>query len=98
MTHKEEIKMSDPDPGLMQSEPERYYEWMLWKLRQDEERKTHISTDVIDRTSKLGEGISTTDKVLTREINKIKKQVNNIDKNLEEILNAIVQLQKQKDR
>ena len=90
--------MSDPDPGLMQSEPERYYEWMLWKLRQDEERKTHISTDVIDRTSKLGEGISTTDKVLTREINKIKKQVNNIDKNLEEILNAIVQLQKQKDR
>ena len=90
--------MSDPDPGLMQSEPERYYEWMLWKLRQDEERKTHISTDVIDRTSKLGEGISTTDKVLTREINKIKKQVNNIDKNLEEILNAIVQLQKQKNR
>ena len=93
------LKMtSDPDPGLMQSEPERYYEWMLWKLRQDEERKTHISTDVIDRTSKLGEGISTTDKVLTREINKIKKQVNNIDKNLEEILNAIVQLQKQKHR
>ena len=62
---------SDPDPGLMQSEPERYYEWMLWKLRQDEERKTHISTDLIDRTSKVGEGISTADKVLTREINKI---------------------------
>ncbi len=89
---------SDPDPGLMQSEPERYYEWMLWKLRQDEERKTHISTDLIDRTSKVGEGISTSDKVLTREINKIKKQVNKIDKNLEELLDAIVQLQKQKDR
>ena len=89
---------SDPDPGLMQSEPERYYEWMLWKLRQDEERKTHIATDLIDRTSKIGEGISTTDKVLTREINKIKKQVNKIDKNLEELLDAIVQLQKQKDR
>lgn len=89
---------SDPDPGLMQSEPERYYEWMLWKLRQDEERKTHIATDLIDRTSKVGEGISTTDKVLTREINKIKKQVNKIDKNLEELLDAIVQLQKQKDR
>ena len=82
----------------MQSEPERYYEWMLWKLRQDEERKTHISADLIDRTSKVGEGISTTDKVLTREINKIKKQVNKIDKNLEELLDAIVQLQKQKDR
>ena len=89
---------SDPDPGLMQSEPERYYEWMLWKLRQDEERKTHISTDLIDRTSKVGEGISTADKVLTREKNKIKKQVNKIDKNLEELLDAIVQLQKQKDR
>ena len=89
---------SDPDPGLMQSEPERYYEWMLWKLRQDEERKTHIATDLIDRTSKVGEGISTSDKVLTREINKIKKQVNKIDKNLEELLDAIVQLQKQKDR
>ena len=89
---------SDPDPGLMQSEPERYYERMLWKLRQDKERKTHISTDLIDRTSKVGEGISTADKVLTREINKIKKQVNKIDKNLEELLDAIVQLQKQKDR
>ena len=89
---------SDPDPGLMQSEPERYYEWMLWKLRQDEERKTHIATDLIDRTSQVGEGISTADKVLTREINKIKKQVNKIDKNLEELLDAIVQLQKQKDR
>ena len=89
---------SDPDPGLMQSEPERYYEWMLWKLRQDKERKTHIATDLIDRTSKVGEGISTADKVLTREINKIKKQVNKIDKNLEELLDAIVQLQKQKDR
>ena len=89
---------SDPDPGLMQSEPERYYEWMLWKLRQDEERKTHIATDLIDRTSKVGEGISTSDKVLTREINKIKKQVNKIDKNLEELLSAVIQLQKQKDR
>ena len=89
---------SDPDPGLMQAEPERYYEWMLWKLRQDQERSKNISTDVIDRTSKVGEGISTSDKVLTREINKIKKQVNKIDKNLEELLDAIVQLQKQKDR
>ncbi len=94
------LKMtSDPDPGLMQSEPERYYEWMLWKLRQDEERIKQISSDVIDRTdSWKSKGIYSGDSILTREINKIKKQVNKIDKNLEELLNAVVQLQKQKDR
>ena len=82
----------------MEKEPERYYDWMLWKMRQDKVRSENLKSNEIDRTSKLGEGISTSDKVLTREINKIKKQVNKIDKNLEELLNAIVQLQKQKDR
>ena len=82
----------------MEKEPERYYDWMLWKMRQDKVRSENLKSNKIDRTSKLGEGISTSDKVLTREINKIKKQVNKIDKNLEELLNAIVQLQKQKDR
>ena len=82
-----------------ESEPERYYEWMLWKLRQDEERIKQISSDVIDRTdSWKSKGIYSGDSILTREINKIKKQVNKIDKNLEELLNAVVQLQKQKDR
>lgn len=79
-------------------EPERYYDWMLWKMRQDKVRSESLKSNKIDRTSKLGEGISTSDKVLTREINKIKKQVNKIDKNLEELLDAIVQLQKQKNR
>ena len=82
----------------MEKEPERYYDWMLWKMRQDKVRSENLKSNKIDRTSKLGDGISTSDKVLTREINKIKKQVNKIDKNLEELLNAIVQLQKQKDR
>ena len=81
----------------MEKEPERYYDWMLWKMRQDKVRSENLKSNKIDRTSKLGEGISTSDKVLTREINKIKKQVNKIDKNLEELLDAIVQLQKQKD-
>tara|TARA_Y100001938_G_C7981132_1_gene374445 strand:+ start:672 stop:920 length:249 start_codon:yes stop_codon:yes gene_type:complete len=81
----------------MEKEPERYYDWMLWKMRQDKVRSENLKSNEIDRTSKLGEGISTSDKVLTREINKIKKQVNKIDKNLEELLDAIVQLQKQKD-
>ena len=82
-----------------ESEPQRYYEWMLWKLRQDEERIKQISSDVIDRTdSWKSKGIYSGDSILTREINKIKKQVNKIDKNLEELLNAVVQLQKQKDR
>ena len=82
----------------MEKEPETYYDWMLWKMRQDKDRSENLKSNEIDRTSKLGEGISTSDKVLTREINKIKKQVNKIDKNLEELLDAIVQLQKQKDR
>ena len=82
----------------MEKEPERYYDWMLWKMRQDKVRSENLKSNKIDRTSKLGDGISTSDKVLTREINKIKKQVNKIDKNLEELLDAIVQLQKQKDR
>lgn len=90
--------MVEPDPGLMQAEPERYYEWMLWKLRQDKERMKNIKTDVIDRTDNPKSGLSSGDTILTREINKIKKQVNKIDKNLEELLSAVIQLQKQKDR
>ena len=83
---------------MQSKEPERYYEWMMWKLKQDTERLKNISTDVIDRTDKPQGGVSSSDTILTREINKIKKQVNNIDKNLEELLSAVIQLQKQKDR
>ena len=83
---------------MQSKEPERYYEWMLWKLKQDTERLKNISSDVIDRTDKPQGGVSSSDTILTREINKIKKQVNNIDKNLEELLSAVIQLQKQKDR
>jgi len=83
---------------MQSKEPERYYEWMLWKLKQDTERLKNISTDVIDRTDIPQGGVSSSDTILTREINKIKKQVNNIDKNLEELLSAVIQLQKQKDR
>lgn len=83
---------------MQSKEPERYYEWMLWKLKQDTERLKNISTDVIDRTDNPQGGVSSSDTILTREINKIKKQVNNIDKNLEELLSAVIQLQKQKDR
>jgi len=83
---------------MQSKEPERYYEWMLWKLKQDTERLKNISSDVIDRTDTPQGGVSSSDTILTREINKIKKQVNNIDKNLEELLSAVIQLQKQKDR
>jgi len=83
---------------MQSKEPERYYEWMLWKLKQDTERLKNISSDVIDRTDMPQGGVSSSDTILTREINKIKKQVNNIDKNLEELLSAVIQLQKQKDR
>ena len=37
---------SDPDPGLMQSEPERYYEWMLWKMRQEDKKEKEGKDDI----------------------------------------------------
>ena len=43
-------------------EPERYYDWILWKFR--EEKKMSEQQLELDFTSKLGEGITTTDSII----------------------------------
>ena len=50
--------MNDP-------EPERYYDWILWKFRKEKEMEKQLE---LDFTSKLGEGITTTDSIIRREM------------------------------
>ncbi len=57
-----------PDPG---PEPERYYDWMLWKLRQEPEwmeikqkmaqKKTTIIADMVNHPPHYNKGIETTE-------------------------------------
>ena len=57
-----------PDPG---PEPERYYDWMLWKLRQEPEwmeikqkmtqKKTTIIHDMVNNPPHYNKGIETTE-------------------------------------
>ena len=50
---------------MSDEEPERYHEWILWKLKQ--ERKMSEDQLELDFTSHLGEGITTTDSIIRRE-------------------------------
>jgi uncharacterized membrane protein len=43
-----------PDPG---PEPERYYDWMLWKLRQSPEWKKAVHSNKIEKKTEFQTGI-----------------------------------------
>ena len=58
--------MNDP-------EPERYYDWILWKFRKEKEMEKQLE---LDFTSKLGEGITTTDSIIRREMYEMQKCIN----------------------
>ena len=49
----------------LDKEPERYYDWILWKFRKEKEMEKQLE---LDFTSKLGEGITTTDSIIRREM------------------------------
>ena len=59
--------MNDP-------EPERYYDWILWKLRQEKKMEKQLE---LNFTTKLGEGITTSGSIIRREIiQEMQKHIN----------------------
>tara|TARA_B100000085_G_scaffold271341_1_gene284693 strand:- start:807 stop:1016 length:210 start_codon:yes stop_codon:yes gene_type:complete len=63
-------------------EPERYYDWMLWKLRQEEHQVQEM----------------TTEEMYKLEIAEMQKTIHYLQTRVKELNDAVLQLQEQKDR
>ena len=71
------------DTNLVQDpEPERYYDWMLWKLRQEEHQVQEM----------------TTEEMYKLEIAEMQKTIHYLQTRVKELNDAVLQLQEQKDR
>ena len=64
------------------TEPERYYDWMLWKLRQEEHQVQEM----------------TTEEMYKLEIAEMQKTIHYLQTRVKELNDAVLQLQEQKDR
>ena len=64
-------------------EPERYYDWMLWKMRQERKQEPVVMT---------------TEQMYQREIADMQSQVHTLQLRVKELTDAILQLQEQRDR
>ena len=64
-------------------EPERYYDWMLWKMRQEKKKEPVVMT---------------TEQMYQREIAEMQSQVHTLQMRVKELTDAILQLQEQRDR
>lgn len=64
-------------------EPERYYDWMLWKMRQERKQEPVVMT---------------TEEMYKREIADMQSQVHTLQLRVKELTDAILQLQEQRDR
>ena len=80
--------MNDP-------EPERYHEWILWKLKQ--ERKMSEDQLELDFTSHLGEGITTTDSIIRREMYEMQKHIHGLQMRIKELAEENYELRKKVD-
>ena len=76
--------MNDP-------EPERYYDWILWKLRKEKEMEKQLE---LDFTSKIGEGITTTDSIIRREMYEMQKCINGLQIRIKELAEENYELKK----
>ena len=63
-------------------EPERYYDWMLWKLRQEEHQVKEI----------------TKEEMYKLEIADMQKTIHTLQMRVKELNDAVLQLQEQQDR
>ena len=63
-------------------EPERYYDWILWKFRKEKEMEKQLE---LDFTRKLGEGITTTDSIIRREMYIMQKHINDLQIRVKEL-------------
>ena len=72
-------------------EPERYYDWILWKFRKEKEMEKQLE---LDFTSKLGEGITTTDSIIRREMYEMQKCINGLQIRVKELAEENYELKK----
>ena len=77
---------------MSDEEPERYYEWILWKLKK--EKKMSEDQLELDFTSKLGEGITTTDSIIRREMYEMQKCINGLQIRVKELAEENYELKK----
>ena len=76
-------------------EPERYYDWIIWKLKQ--ERKMSKDQLELDFTSHLGEGITTTDSIIRREMYEMQKHIHGLQMRIKELAEENYELRKKVD-
>ena len=74
-------------------EPDRYYDWILWKLRQEKNMSNEEQLD-LNFTSKLGEGITTTDSIIRREMYEMQKCINGLQIRIKELAEENYELKK----
>lgn len=73
-------------------EPERYYEWMLWKLRQERKMEQDDPTDDIsDSALKWTTSSTNKEKIITRE-ELLKKEISSLQECLNNAYKRIVEL------
>ena len=76
-------------------EPERYYDRILWKLKQ--ERKMSKDQLELDFTSHLGEGKTTTDSIIRREMYEMQKHIHGLQMRIKELAEENYELRKKVD-
>ena len=74
-------------------EPERYYDWILWKLRKEKYMNNEEQLE-LDFTSKLGEGITTTDSIIRREMYEMQKHIHGLQMRVKELAEENYELKK----
>ena len=82
-------------------EPERYYEWMLWKIRQEKNMEQDDPTDDISdsalkwtTSSKNKEKDITREELLKKEISSLQECLNNAYKRIVELNDELQSLKK----
>ncbi len=68
----------------LDKEPERYYDWILWKFRQEKNMSNEEQLE-LNFTSKVGEGITTTDSIIRREMYEMQKCINGFQIRVKEL-------------
>ena len=75
----------------LDKEPERYYDWILWKFRKEKEMEKQLE---LDFTSHIGEGVTTSGSILRREIQEMQKQVHGLQMRVKELAEENYELKK----
>ena len=78
----------------LDKEPERYYDWILWKFRKEKEMEKQLE---LDFTSKIGEGITTTDSIIRREMYEMQKHIHGLQMRIKELAEENYELRKKVD-